>query len=144
MRWAVAGGIGMLVNVAVFVALSAAGIAIGVGTSGSDVGTPLAGSLILGVYGAALVGIGLAVGGVFGTRFAAPFVVVFVLLTWFVQTVGGILKVPDPVMELTLTSHYGQTFVGVWDWVGVAVSIALALGGIVVGAWGFARRDLRG
>jgi polyether ionophore transport system permease protein len=143
-RWAVSGGIGMLASVAVFVALSAAGIAIGVSTSGGDLAIPVTGTLILGVYGAALVGIGLAVGGVFGTRFAAPFVAVFVLLTWFVQTVGGILRVPDPVMELTLTSHYGQTFVGVWDWVGIAVSIVLAIGGIIVGAWGFARRDLRG
>jgi ABC-2 type transport system permease protein len=142
-RWALAGGIGMFVNVAVFVGLSAAGIAIGVSTTGSDIATPVAGSLILGVYAAALVGLGLAVGGVFGTRFAAPFVVTFVLVTWFVQIVGGLLGLPDLVQQLALTSHYGQTFVGVWDWAGVAVSIVLALGGIVVGAWGVARRDLR-
>jgi ABC-2 type transport system permease protein len=142
-RWAVGGGIGSLVAVALFVALSAAGIGIGVSTTGGDVITPIAGSLILGVYAAALVGIGVAVGGVFGTRFAAPFVVVFVLVTWFVQFAGGLLKLPDLVMQLALTSHLGQTFVGVWDWGGVAVSIALAIGGIAIGAWGFARRDLR-
>ncbi|OGO53451.1 MAG: hypothetical protein A2Z32_11720 [Chloroflexi bacterium RBG_16_69_14] len=142
-RWALAGGIGMLVNVAVFVGLSAVGVAIGVSTSGGDLATPVTGALILGVYAVALVGIGLAVGGVFGTRFAAPFVVVFVLVTWFVQTVGGILKLPDAVMQLTLTSHYGQTFVGVWDWAGVSLSIVLAIGGIVIGAVAFARRDLR-
>jgi ABC-2 type transport system permease protein len=143
LRWALVGGAGMLVNVAIFTALSAAGIAIGVGTSGSDIVTPVTGVLILGVYGAALVGIGLAVGGLFGTRFAGPFVAVFVLLTWFVQTVGGILRVPDAVMQLALTSHLGQTFVGVWDWAGVGASIVLALGGIALGAWGFRRRDLR-
>ena len=142
-RWAVAGGAGMLVNVAVFTALSALGIAIGVASSGSDLGTPVSGALILGIYGAALVGIGLAVGGLFGTRFAGPFVAVFVLLTWFVQTVGGILRVPDAVMQLTLTSHLGQTFVGVWDWAGVGASILLAVGGIAIGAWGLERRDIR-
>ncbi|HEY6057957.1 MAG TPA: hypothetical protein VIV06_07985 [Candidatus Limnocylindrales bacterium] len=142
-RWALAGGIGMLVSVAIFVGLSAAGILIGVSTTRSDLATPVTGSLILGVYAVALVGIGLAVGGVFGTRFAAPFVAAFVLVTWFVQTVGGIMKVPDAVMQLTLTSHYGQTFVGVWDWAGVAASIVLAIGGIVIGALAFARRDLR-
>ncbi len=142
-RWATGGGIGSLVAVAIFVALSAAGIGIGVSTTGSEVFTPMAGSLILGVYAAALVGIGVAVGGVFGTRFAAPFVVVFVLVTWFVQFAGGLLKLPDFVMQLALTSHLGQTFVGVWDWGGVAASIALAIGGIAIGAWGFARRDLR-
>jgi polyether ionophore transport system permease protein len=142
-RWAVAGGVGMLVNVAIFVGLSAAGIAIGVSTTGSDVATPVAGSLILGVYAVALVGVGLAVGGLFGTRFAAPAVVSFVLVTWFVQIVGGLLNLPDVVQELALTKHFGQTFVGVWDWVGVVVSIGLGLGGIAVGAWAFARRDLR-
>lgn len=142
-RWALAGGIGMLVNVAVFVGLSAAGTAIGVSTTGSDIATPVAGSLILGVYAGALVGIGMAVGGVFGTRFAAPFVVAFVLVTWFVQTVGGLLNLPELVQGLALTSHYGQTFVGVWDWGGVAVSIVLAVSGIAAGTWGFSRRDLR-
>jgi polyether ionophore transport system permease protein len=142
-RWAVAGGVGMLVNVAIFVGLSAAGIAIGVSTTGSDVATPVAGSLILGVYAVALVGVGLAVGGLFGTRFAAPAVVTFVLVTWLVQIVGGLLDLPDLVQELALTNHFGQTFVGVWDWVGVVASIGLGLGGIAVGAWAFARRDLR-
>ncbi len=112
----------MLVNVAVFVALSALGIAIGVATTGSDLATPVVGSLILGVYAAAMVGIGMAVGGVFGTRFAATVVVIFVLVTWFVQIVGGILKLPDAVQQLALSSHLGQTFVGVWDWPGVAAS----------------------
>jgi putative exporter of polyketide antibiotics len=139
----VAGGIGMLVDVAVFVALSAAGIALGVSTAGADITTPVVGSLVMSVYAAALVGIGLAVGGIFGTRFAGPFVAAFVLVTWFVQTVGGIMKLPDPVMQLTLTSHYGQPFVGVWDPAGIVGSIVLAVVGIAVGAWAFARRDLR-
>ena len=142
-RWALAGGAGMLINVAIFVALSAAGIALGVSTTDSEIATPVTGSLILGVYAAALVGIGLAVGGVFGTRFAAPVVVVFVLVTWFLQIVGNLLGLPDAVKQLALTSHFGQTFVGVWDWPGLAVSLVLCLGGIAVGAFAFARRDLR-
>lgn len=142
-RWALAGGVGMLVNVAIFVALSAVGIALGVATTGSDLITPVTGSLILGVYAAALVGIGLAVGGVFGARFAAPFVVIFVLATWFVQIVGGLLGLPEFVVQLALTTHFGQTFVGVWDWAGVTASIVLALGGIAVGTFAFTRRDLR-
>jgi ABC-2 type transport system permease protein len=143
LRWALAGGVGMLVNVAVFFAIAAAGIAIGVATTASDVTTPVTGALILAVYAAALVGIGEAVGGVFGTRFATPAVVIFVMVTWFVQVVGGIMSFPDVVMELVLTSHFGQTFVGVWDWTGVVASIVLAVGGIAVGAVAFSRRDLR-
>jgi hypothetical protein len=33
--------------------------------------------------------------------------------------------------------------VGVWDPVGIVVSLVVAVGGVAVGAWGFARRDLR-
>jgi ABC-2 type transport system permease protein len=144
MRWALAGGLGMLVNVAIFVTLTALGIGIGVASAGSDPSVPVAGSLVLGAYAAALVGIGLLVGGLLGTRLAAPIVVVFVIATWFVQLLGPLLGLPDPVRQLALTSHFGQPMVGVWDWVGVAAAAVLAVGGIVLGASGFARRDLRG
>ena len=32
--------------------------------------------------------------------------------------------------------------VGVWDPVGIVASLALAIGGVAIGAWGFRRRDL--
>jgi ABC-2 type transport system permease protein len=142
-RWAIGGGLAMLVGVAIFVALAAAGIAIGVASASSDVLTPALGALVLGLYAAALVGIGHAVGGVIGTRFAGTFVIVFVIATWFVQLLGPLLGLPEIVRELALTSHLGQPMVGVWDPVGIAVCAALAVGGILVGTWGFARRDLR-
>jgi ABC-2 type transport system permease protein len=143
-RWALAGGLGMLVNVAIFVALTAAGIGIGVATAGSDVGTPLLGSLVLGLYGGALAGIGHAVGGVIGTRVAATVVVVFVIVTWFIQLLGPLLGLPQLIQQLALTSHFGQPMVGAWDLTGVWISLALAAGGIAIGAWAFSRRDLRG
>ncbi len=143
-RWAIAGGVGMLVSVMLFVALTAVGIGFGVASSGSELGTPLVGALVLGLYAAALVGIGHAVGGLLGTRRAAAFVVVFVIVTWFVQLLGPLLGLPDLVRDLALTSHYGQPMVGVWDPVGIVASIVLAIGGIIVGTWAFARRDLRG
>ena len=142
--WALAGGLGLFVNVAIFVTLTAAGVALGVATTDSDVGTPLVGSLVLGLYAGALAGIGHAVGGLFGTRFAATVVVVFVVVTWFVQLLGPLLDLPEFVRSLALTSHYEQTMVGSWDGVGIAASQALAIGGVLIGAWGFSRRDLRG
>jgi ABC-2 type transport system permease protein len=142
-RWAVAGGIGMLVNVAIFVALTAAGIGMGVATTESDLVTPLVGSLVLGLYAAALTGIGMAVGGAIGTRFAATVVVVFVIVTWFVQLLGPLLNLPEIVRQLALTSHYGQPMVGVWDGLGIVASLAIAIAGIVIGAWASSRRDLR-
>ncbi len=46
--------------------------------------------------------------------------------------------------QLALTAHYGQPMLGNWDPVGIVVSLVLAVGGVGLGAWGFARRDLQG
>jgi hypothetical protein len=34
--------------------------------------------------------------------------------------------------------------VGVWDLGGVAAALLIGIAGVLVGAWGFRRRDLRG
>jgi ABC-2 type transport system permease protein len=141
-RWALASGAGALVNVGVFVAMVAAGVGLGVGSASGQIATPVIGALILGVYASALVGIGFAVGGLLRTSWAAPAVVVFVLLTWLVQLLGPLFRLPEIVQNLALTAHLGQTMVGVWDWGGVAASVVLALGGIALGAWGLSKRDL--
>jgi ABC-2 type transport system permease protein len=143
-RWLTSGGVAILVGVVVFTVMAMAGIAIGALIAGGDLVTPVAGTLVLGIYAAALAGIGVAVGGVFGTSYAAPFVALFTIVTWFIQIIGPALGLPDIVRDLALTSHYGFTMLGEWDWVGLAASTALAIGGILVGAWGFRRRDLRG
>ena len=142
-RWAIAGGTGMLVSVVLFMVLTMAGIAIGVATTDSDVATPVVGSLVLAMYAAALVGIGHAVGGVLGMRFAGTVVVVFVVVTWFIQLLGPLLGLPQFVQDLALTSHFGQPMVGRWDSVGIAASLVLAIGGLALGTWGFRGRDLR-
>jgi len=133
----------MLLSVAIFTALVMAGIAIGVATTDSDVVTPALGALVMALYAAALVGIGHAVGGILGTRFAGTFVVVFVIVTWFIQLLGPLLDLPQFVQDLALTSHFGQPMVGRWDSVGIIASLLLAVGGIMLGTWGFVRRDLR-
>ena len=142
-RWAISGGIGMLVSVAIFTAITIAGIAIGVATTQSDVATPAFGALVLALYAAALVGVGHAVGGWLGTRFAGTVVVVFVIVTWFIALLGPLLDLPQFVQDLALTTHFGQPMVGTWDSVGIGASLALAIGGIALGTWGFTRRDLR-
>ena len=133
----------MLLSVALFTAIVIAGIVIGVATTESDVATPALGALVMALYAAALVGIGHAVGGWLGTRFAGTFVIVFVVVTWFIQLLGPILNLPQLMQDLALTSHFGQPMVGQWDSVGIVASLVLAVGGILLGTWGFARRDLR-
>jgi ABC-2 type transport system permease protein len=143
-RWVTSGGVAAIVGVAVFTVMTMVGIAIGAVIAGSEIATPVVGTLVLGLYAAALVGIGIAVGGVFGTSYAGPFVAIFTIVTWFIGIIGPALNLPDLLHELALTSHYGFTMLGQWDPVGVIASAVLAVGGILIGAWGFRRRDLRG
>jgi ABC-2 type transport system permease protein len=143
LRWALSSGVGLLLDVAVFLVLSILGIAIGVASSGSDLGIPVIGTLILGVYAVALVGIGMLVGGVIRTGWAAAAVVIFLVVTWFVQLLGPLLDLPKLVQDLAMTAHFGQPMVGVWDVPGAIAALLIGVAGIVIGGFGFTRRDLR-
>jgi putative exporter of polyketide antibiotics len=104
----------------------------------------MVGTLALGLYAAALAGIGLAVGGLVGTAAAAATVAVVVVATYLIDLLAPALDLPDWVHRLALTAHLGQPMVGTWDAVGVVACLVLAGGGLVLGAEGLARRDLRG
>jgi ABC-2 type transport system permease protein len=142
-RWVATGGLGTFAGIGVIVALAALGIAIGAATVGGDVATPAVGTLSLGLFALAMAGVGIAVGGLVGSRFAAPAVALLTVVTWFIDIVGPALHLPDPVHQLALTAHYGLPMVGRWDAVGIVASIVIALAGLALGTWGFARRDLR-
>ena len=66
------------------------------------------------------------------------------IATWFIAIIGPALKLPDVVQDLALSAHYGLPMVGQWDLTGVVASFVIAVGGVAIGAWGFARRDLSG
>jgi ABC-2 type transport system permease protein len=143
-RWVTSGGVGILIGIVVVVFVAALGIAIGAVIAGSDIVQPVVGSLVIALYAAALGGVGVAIGGVFGTSYAGPAVAVITIVTWFLDILAPAFKLPDIVHQLALTSHYGFTMLGQWDPAGIIASVVLAVGGIAVGAWGFQRRDLRG
>jgi ABC-2 type transport system permease protein len=142
-RWVVAGGAAVIGGLAVIVALSAIGILVGALITGDDFVTPMAGTLVLGAFGAAMAGIGFAVGGLFRTSVAVAVVAVVTFVTWFLDVLGPGLQLPEWMVDLSLASHFGQPMLGSWDWTGLVAAAILAIGGIALGAWGFARRDLR-
>jgi ABC-2 type transport system permease protein len=141
-RWAIAGGLGVFAAIALFTALLAVGIGLGVAIGGGDVATPIVGTIVLGLYGLALAGIGLAVGGLVRTSIAGETVAAVVILTFVIALVAPALRLPDWVYQLALTAHLGQPMVGTWDWPGMVACVVLALGGLALSGWGIGRRDV--
>ena len=141
--WAVRAGLGMFGGVAVVTLIAAIGVAIGAATSSSDVLTPFVGTFALGLFALAATGVGLAIGGIFRTSVAAETVALLVVATYLLDVLSEALRWPDWTRQLTLTAHMGRPMIGEWNLVGVATCLVLALGGMALGAWGIARRDLR-
>jgi ABC-2 type transport system permease protein len=142
-RWAIASGTAVWLTVALAIALLALSMAAGVALAGSDPVPAAVGSLALVLYGTAMAGIGLAVGGLTRSSLAAPVVVAVAIGTFLVDIFAQALRLPDWVRQLALSSHMGEPLVGTWDAVGIVACVMLAVGGLIVGAWGMRRRDVR-
>jgi ABC-2 type transport system permease protein len=141
-RWAIAGGLGAHAGIAVMTALAMVGIAAGIVVAGGDLVTPLLGATVIGLWAAAAAGIGFAVGGVWRTSLAAEATAVVVIATFLIDFLGPALKAPDWFNQLAMTSHLGQPMIGVWDPSGIVACLAIAVGGVLLGAWGMRRRDV--
>jgi ABC-2 type transport system permease protein len=143
-RWLVGGAVGVALAIGVVIGLTALLIGAGTLAAGGDLVVPVTGTFVLGLYMLALLGIGFAVGGLFGTGFAATVVALVTVATWFIDIIAPPLGLPEVVGDLALTAHLGQPMLGIWDPAGIIACLVLAIGGVGIGAWGFARRDLRG
>ena len=141
-RWAVSNGVAAWLGIAVITAFVAGALAIGMAAAGGEVVTPLLGMLVLGLYGATMVGIGSAVGGLFGPSLAAWAVTALVIGTFLVDILGPALNLPDWLQDLALSNHVGEPMLGTWDVGGLVACLTLAIGGLAVGAWGMSRRDV--
>ncbi len=141
-RWALRSGVAVLASIAVMTAVMAVGVAIGAST---QAGNPLAivpGLAVLGLYGMALAGIGLAVGGLIRPSLAAPVTVILGLAFYLIDLIGSILDLPDFIVDLALNRHLGRPILGSYDEVGLVVCVALAVGGVLLCAFGVRRRDI--
>jgi putative exporter of polyketide antibiotics len=142
--WALRSGLAVMVAMAVVVAIMIAGILAGSSTQAAarDLAALAAGVSVLGLYGMALIGIGLAVGGVVRASLAGP--VTFVVgLTFFLwELIGTIAGFPEEILDLALNRHLGQPILGQFDGPGMVACAVLAIGGLAVCAAGMRRRDV--
>jgi ABC-2 type transport system permease protein len=141
-RWAVASGLAVWLAIGLVTAMLAAAIAVGVLSTGQEPATPAVGALVLAAYGVAVSGIGVAAAGVSRAGLGVPAVLAMTVGTFLVDLFAPILRFPDWVAQLALTTHLGQPMVGAWDPAGLVACAALATGGLAVGAWGMRRRDV--
>ena len=140
-RWAIYSGLGVYAAIALMTAIIAVMIGIGALGANSDALTPMTGTITLGLYAAALSGVGFAVGG-WRTSIAAEAVALLVVVMYLIDLIVPALKLPDWIHQLALTAHLGQPMVGVWDPAGVVACLVLAAGGLALAGLGISRRDV--
>jgi polyether ionophore transport system permease protein len=141
-RWVLSGGLAALAADGVMTLVFALSIGLGATSGGVSAGDAMLGSVSLGLYAAALIGIGVAIGGLWRASIAAELVALLVVATYLVGLLAPPLGLPDPVHQLALTTHFGQPMAGQWDASGVVACVVLAAGGLAIGAWGMRRRDV--
>jgi putative exporter of polyketide antibiotics len=113
-----------------------------VAATGLSPWTAAIGSAVLALYGCALAGVGIAIAGLIRSSLAVAVVAAAAIGTLLLDIIVPALNLPAWVHDLALTAHFGEPMVGNWDPVGIAAAVAIAMGGLVIGAWGFSRRDL--
>ena len=140
--WAIASGAGVIAALFVVMLVAAVPIGLAVAAQGGDLVTPVVGLLLVALYGAAFAGIGLAVGGLVRATLAPVVTGALVLASFLLELVGNVLDLPEEIIALSLNHHQGQALAGSYDAVGIVAGGVLAVGGLLVGAWGWSRRDI--
>ena len=141
--WALRSGGALLLALLVMGLFIGLGPWIGAASQGQVSFDLIGGGLVLGLYGAALAGIGVLVGGLGRPGWAALAVGAATLGFYLLDLLGAILKLPAEVINLSLSHHLGRPMAGVYDIPGMVACAAIALCGLVLGALAFSRRDLR-
>ena len=140
--WALRSGLAVMAGIGVFVIVLGLFVIAAVASQGGDIGAPVAGAAILGLAAAGFAGIGFAAGGLVRSSLAAPVAAAAVIGTFVLDTLGAALDLPDVILDLSIYKHLGQPMAGTYDIVGIVVAAILAIGGLLVGAWGLQRRDV--
>jgi ABC-2 type transport system permease protein len=140
--WALRSAVAVMVAIAVMTLVMAIGVAAGAATQSGDFAGAVAGLSVLGLYGMALAGIGLAVGGLVRPSLAAGTTIVLGLAFYLLDLIGSILDLPDAVLDLALNRHLGRPILGTYDEGGLVLLGGLAVGGIVLCVLGMRRRDI--
>jgi ABC-2 type transport system permease protein len=140
--WAAQSGLGVLAAIALVTLVVATLIAIAVASQAGDLAAPVSGIAVLGLSTAAFAGVGLAAGGLVRASLAAGVTAFLVIATFLIDTLGVALKLPDPILQLSIYKHLGQPMAGIVDPAGIIAAAVMIVGGVIVCAIGLTRRDI--
>jgi putative exporter of polyketide antibiotics len=142
--WAAKSGLAVMSGIAIVIVIMIAGVVIGASTQAAtrDLGSLAIGVSVLGLYAAAIAGIGLAVGGLVRPGLAAPVALILAIAFFLWELIGSIVGLSDELLDLALQRHLGEPILGQFDAPGIAVCALLAFGGIALCAVGMRRRDI--
>jgi putative exporter of polyketide antibiotics len=73
---------------------------------------------------------------------AAPVAALFAIGTLVIDLFGPALDLPQAILDLSIVKQLGQPMAGVYEPTGIFASVVLIVGGLIVGAIGFRRRDI--
>lgn len=141
-RWLIGTSAGLFAAIALQTLVMGLLAALGVAGGGGDPLQPFIGVWIAGLYAAALAGVGIAVFGLgfVGLTAATPAILVFTFFLY--DLIATTAKFSPFWAGLSLSSHLGLPMVGTFDVPGTVLLVAIAVGGVAVGAYGMHRRDL--
>jgi ABC-2 type transport system permease protein len=142
--WAIRSGLGALAAIAVLAVSLAVIMVLAIVSQGGDVVAPVGGIAVLALASAAFASVGLAVGGLIRPSLGAGVTAALAIATFLIDTLGVALKLPDPVLQLSIFKHLGQPMVGVFDPAGIVISLIMIVGGVTICAIGLTRRDIGG
>lgn len=142
--WVVRSGLGALAALVVMTLLMAILVALGAAMDGSDVVGPFIGGLVAGLYAAAVAGVGIAVAGLVSSSAGVAAAAVLSVGSYLLDFIGTALRLPPVLLDVALTRHLGRPMLGEFDVIGTIACAVLAVGGVLLGAWGLGRRDLKG
>jgi ABC-2 type transport system permease protein len=141
-RWALRSTLGVLAAIGLMTVVVAVLIGLGIVSQSDDVVAPVAGIGVLGLASAGFAGVGLAVGGLVRASLAAWVTAILAIATFLLDTLGAALKLPDPVIQLSIYKHLGQPMAGSFDPAGLVAATVMVVGGVALCAFGHTRRDI--
>src|SRR3990172_2842619 len=87
-------------------------------------------------------GVGLFVIGLGAIDLGAPTTAALALGFFLWDFIGSALRLPPEWLDLTLTRPLGRPMIGTYDWPGMLLLAIMAVGGLLVAAWGMRRMDV--